>query len=391
VAAAKSAILDSLARDDRAAGGHRNAAPQIQTVRDQMEVRMAGMEQAIMHRVAPGTKLDDNGRQYRGMSLLEIGRDHLESCGIATRGLTRNELAERMLHHRGGQHSTSDFAFLLGNVANKRLRQAYEESASTYQAWARRAPNAPDTRNINVVQLSGAPDLLKVNEAGEYTYGTLTDGEAVYKVVKHGRIVSVTEEAIINDDLKGFDRLLTAFGFSAARLENRLAYSQLMTGVTYSVENGNVQTGAGSGLTADNLAKARTMMRKQTGLGGELLNLAPAYLIAPAALEQTAYQLTSSNYVPATTSAINEFRAGGRTALEPIIEPVLDEVSATAWFLAASSSAVDTVEYCYLDGAEGPVVTTKNGWEVDGIEVKCKLWFAAKAIDHRGLHKAAGA
>lgn len=391
VSVARTAVLDELARNDAASGGHRNAAPRVETVRDQHATRMAGIEQAIMHRLVPGTQLDENGRQFRGMSLLEIGRDFLEGQAVNTRGMTRNEIAERMLQHRSsGMHTTSDFAHLLGNVANRRLRAAYEESASTYQAWARRAPNAPDTRNINVVQLSGAPDLLQVNEAGEYTYGTLTDGAAQYKVVKHGRIVSVTEEAIINDDLRGFDRLLSAFGFAAARLENRLAYAQLV-GADYSTDNGNLQTGAGSVLQASSLAAARTAMRKQRGLGGELLNLSPAFLIVPAALEQTAYQLTSSNYVPATTSAINEFRSGGRTSVEPIVEPVLDETSATAWYAAASNGAVDTVEYCYLDGAEGPSVSTKNGWEVDGIEVKCKLWFAAKAVDFRGLHKSAGA
>ena len=202
--------------------------------------------------------------------------------------------------------------------------------------------------------------------------------------------MALTRQAIINDDLRAFDRLTTAFGFAARRLENRLVYAQL-TGATYSTDNGNLQSGAGSVLQASSLAAARTAMRKQKGLGGEELNLAPAYLIVPAALEQVAYQLTSSNFTPATTAAINEFRAGGRTAVEPIVEPILDAASATAWYAAASNAAVDTVEYCYLDGAEGPVIESKNGWEVDGVEYKCRLDFAAKAVDYRGLHKSAGA
>jgi hypothetical protein len=132
-------------------------------------------------------------------------------------------------------------------------------------------------------------------------------------------------------------------------------------------------------------------MRKMKGAQNEELNLAPAYLVVPAALEQTAYNLTSANFVPATATTQNEFRAGGRTAVEPVVEPILDATSATAWYAVASSGAVDTVEYCYLDGAEGPVVETKPGWEVDGVEMKCRLDFAAKAIDNKGLHKSAGA
>jgi len=127
------------------------------------------------------------------------------------------------------------------------------------------------------------------------------------------------------------------------------------------------------------------------GLNSEELNLTPSYLIVPAALEQTAYQLTSANYVAATQAAISEFRAGGRTALEPVVEPLLDADSATKWYMAAANSAVDTVEYAYLDGAEGPVIESETGFEVDGVSFKCRLDFGAKAGDHRGLHRSAGA
>jgi len=386
---ANAAVVEALARNDAAAGGHRNAAPRIETVRDQMQVRMAGVELAIMNRISPAVALDDNGRQFRGMSLLEIGRDFLEAHSVNTRGMSRMELAGQMLSYRSaGMHGTSDFSALFANVAGKRLRNSYEENPGTYRVWARRAPNAPDFKSMNVVQLSGAPDLLQVNEAGEFKYGTIADAGTSYGVITYGRIVAMTRQAIVNDDLRAFDRLVTAFGFSAARLENRLAYAQL-TGATYDATNS--QTGAPSALSETSLGTARTMMRKIKGAQNEELNLTPAYLIVPAALEQSAYKLTSSNYVPAQQSAVNEFRTGGRTAVEPVVEPVLDASSATAWYGVASSSAVDTVEYCYLDGAEGPVVETKNGWEVDGVEMKCRLDFAAKAIDNKGLHKSAGA
>jgi hypothetical protein len=125
-------------------------------------------------------------------------------------------------------------------------------------------------------------------------------------------------------------------------------------------------------------------------LQGEELNLTPSYLIVPAALEQTAYQLTSSNYTPAKQSDVNEFRTGGRTSLEPIVEPVLDANSLTAWYLASNNGQVDTVEYCYLDGAEGPVIEQEVGFEIDGLSLKARLDFAAKAIDYRGLYQGAG-
>ena len=394
---ARSAILDELVKRDAAMGGHRNV--RVETVQDEMQVRMAGIEQAILHRVAASTKLDDNGRQYRGMSLLEMGRDFLEAHGVNTRGMDRLNLATRMLHFRaGGAHGTSDFPSLFANVANKRLRGAYDENPGTYALWARRAPNAPDFKSIQVTSLSGAPALLQTNEHGEFKYGSMSDGKETYQVITYGRIVSLTRQAIINDDLRAFDRLVTAFGFSARRLENRLVYSQLTDNANmgdgialFHANHANLGTGAGSALQLSALSAGRTAMRLQKGLASEELNLSPSYLIVPAALEATAYQLTSANYVPAKLTDTNEFRAGGRTSVEPIVEPILDGISSTAWYLAANSGQVDTVEYCYLDGAEGPVIESEVGFEVDGVSYKCREDFAAKAIDYRGLYKGAGA
>lgn len=393
---ARQAVLEELARSDAAAGGHNNT--RVQTLGDEFQTRMSGIEEAMMHRVYAGTTLTDNGRQFRGMSLLEIGRDFLESRGVQTRGMDRLRLATEILHYRSGMHGTSDFAAIFANVANKRMRGAYEENQGTYTQWARRAPNAPDFKNINIVQLSGAPELLRTNEHGEFQYGTMKDGAMSYALVTYGRMISLTRQAIINDDLRAFERLVSAFGASSSRLENRLVYSQLTGNPTmgdgktlFHADHANLATGAGSALQLSSLKTARTAMRKQKGLQAEELNLAPNFLIVPASLEQDAYQLTSSNYVPAKQADVNEFRAGGRTAVEPIIEPILDAASETAWYLASNNSQVDTVEFCYLDGAEGPVIESQAGFEIDGVTWKCRLDFAAAAIDFRGLQKGAGA
>ena len=394
---ARAQVLDELARRDATAGGHTNV--RVETVRDETQTRMDGMQEALFARVDAGAKLTDNGRRYRGMTLLEIGRDMLESAGQSTRGLDKMALATRMLTLRsGGMHAVSDFSSIMANVASKRLRSGYEQNPGTYTRWARRAPNAPDFKSMSVVQLSAMPDLLQVNEHGEFKYGALKDGAETYSLLTYGRMVSLTRQSIVNDDLRAFDRLVAAFGASAARLENRLVYAQLTANANLSDSvalfhstHANLGSGGGSALQFSSLTAGRTAMRLQKGLASEELNLAPSTLIVPAALEQTAYQLTSSQYVPATKAEINEFRQGGRTSLEPIVEPILDANSATAWYLAANNAQIDTVEYCYLDGAEGPVIESEVGFEVDGITFKCREDFAAKVIDYRGLYKSAGA
>lgn len=394
---AKDTILTAIAQRDAASGGHQNT--RIETVRDAGDVRMRGMEDALLSRLMPSHKLDDNARQFRHLSLLELGREHLEHNGISTRGMDKMRIAGQMLQVRAaGMHTSSDFGFLFSSVAHRRLSSVYAEYPSTYQQWARQAPSLSDFKPMSVVSMGSGPELLKVNEHGEYKYGTFGDSGEQYQLTTYGRIVAMTRQAIINDDLRTFDRLISGFGSSARRKENSLVYEQL-TGaakmgdgkVLFHADHNNLVTGAPSALSLDALNAARTKLRMQKSTEGDALNVAPKYLIVPAALETLAYQLTSTAYAPSAPNQVNDFRAGGRTALEVIVEPLLDASSSTAWYLAAENALIDTVEYAYLDGANGPVTETREGFEVDGTEVKCRLDFVAKALDWRGMVKSNGA
>lgn len=355
------------------------------------------MADALHKRINPAAADVGCSIEYRSMSLIELAREFLTMHGINARSQSRSEIAVLALNTRtGSMMTTGDFPSLLANVASKRMRQAYDENPGTYGLWARRAADAPDFKEITSVQISSAPDLLQTNEAGEFQYGTLSDRGEKYQIITYGRILSLSRQAMINDDLRGFDRMIQSFAIAARRLENRLVYAQLTSNAALSdgvdlfhAGHGNLATvGA---LAISSLAAARAAMRLQKGLQTEELNVSPAFLIVPAALEQTAYTLTSSNYVPATKAEINEFRTGGKTSLQPVVEPLLDAGSSTAWYLAANANQVDTVEYCYLSGADGPTVESEASFSSDGIAIRCRHDFATKAIDYRGLYKSEGA
>jgi len=370
----------------------------IHTTRDAGRTRLAGIEEALMHRMDQAAPLTDNGRQYRGMTLIEMSRQVLETLGHSTRGMSRLEVAGAALSVRSaGMMTGGDLPSLLANVANKRLRMSYTENPGTYRMWARRAPDAVDFKPLTVVSMSALPDLLQVNEAGEFKYGQMSDSAESYRLLSYGRIITMSRQALVNDDLRSFDRAVTGFGAAAARLENRTAYAQLTANAAMSdgvalfhASHANLGTGPGSALSVSSLTAMRAALRLQRGLQGEELNIAPAYLIVPAALEQTAYQLTSNQFVPAAVGSINEFRSGGRTALEPVVDPILDAASSLTWYGAAAGALVDTVEYCFLNGSDGPAIDMQPGFEQDGLSIRCRHDFAAKAIDHRGLYRSNG-
>jgi len=384
VDAAKSEILTKLAQRTQEQGISSRA--DIYTVRDETETRRELMAESLLYRSNPSTKLSDGAKQYVGLSLIELARENLSQRGMNVKGLDRMQLAQRAFE------GTSDLPSVLANVANKTLRQAYEAAPRTFTSWARQTSTA-DFKQISRVSLSDAPALKKVTENGEFERGAVTDGKEVYQLATYGKIIGLTRQAIINDDLSAFTRLPSAMAVAAANLESDTVYAiltanaNLADGVAlFHANHGNL-TGTGTAISVDSLGVARALMRKQKTPQGAVMNLRPRFLIVPAAKETIAAQYVSQAYVASQSSVINPF-AG---TLEVISEARLDDNSGASWYLAADPSMIDTVEYCYLEGQQGAYIETRQGFEVDGMEIKVRLDFAAKAIDHRGLYKNVGA
>ncbi|WP_323769317.1 prohead protease/major capsid protein fusion protein [Antarctobacter sp.] len=357
--------------------------------RDEAITRRDAVANALLHRYSPTLfTVEDAARQYRGMTLMELARESLGNAGVNTRGLSRDEVATRALH------STSDFPEILSAVTNKTLRQAYEAYPRTFMLFCRQVL-ATDFKAMHRVQLGEAPQLLEVGESGEFKRGTLGESKESYKVKTYGRVVAITRQTLINDDLDAFTRIPAMYGNSIAQLESDVVWGIITANPAMADGNALFHTthknlaGTGAALDVGSVGAARAAMAKQTGLDKKtVLNVRPAFLIVPASLELKAEQMVAQNLVPAATS--NVVPQSIRT-LAPISEPRLDAASETAWYLAASPNQIDTIEYAYLEGQQGAYIETRNGFDVDGVEIKCRLDFGAKAIDWRGLYKNPGA
>jgi hypothetical protein len=385
---ARRQILDTLAdsSDQTRTFGHVSVPLGGQ---DERVTRRQAVSDALLHRYSPTLfQLTDAARQFRGMTLMELARESLADAGVNTRGMSRDEVATRALH------STSDFPEILAAVTNKTLRQAYEAYPRTFLAFCRQVL-ATDFKAMHRVQMGEAPQLLKVNESGEFKRGTIGESKESYRIETYGRVVGITRQVLINDDLDAFTRIPAMYGNSIAQLESDVVWG-IVTGnpamadnkALFHADHKNLE-GTGAALSVDAVGKGRTAMAKQTGLDKKtVLNIRPAFLIVPAALELKAEQMVAQNIVPAETQ--NVVPQSIRT-LSPIAEPRLDAVSDTAWYLAASPNQIDTIEYAYLEGQQGAYIETRNGFDVDGVEINCRLDFGAKAIDWRGLYKNPGA
>jgi len=399
VADASAAMIDKLAEGQKSDQPEtRNSQPTVTSNVDQSVVlaKRGGMLNALLHRCDPSVKLEDGGREFRGMRLIDMARESVEMVGGTVRGMTPQEVAraalgcDRQAFRAAGMHTTSDFPLLLGSTVNRTLRAGYELAPQTWRPLGRQT-SVPDFREVTRVALGDITALEKVNEHGEYKYGTLGEEGAPIRVVKYGKIIAITWESIVNDDLSALTRIPQALGAAAAQTESDVVWDLLLSNpnfvdnvAVFDAAHGNLAASAGA-INTTTLAAARAAMRKQKSKAGHFLNLGPQYLVVGPDKELEAFQFTSSNYVPAKNADINDSR---NTSLQVIVDA---RITGNQWYLYAAPGMVDTFEYAYLEGEQGVFTETREGFEVDGMEIKARLVFGAGWIDYRGVYKNAGA
>jgi len=395
---ARAEIFARLEAHSTSSGPVRSVAA-IETVQDEQVQRRADMSAAVAHRANPQVnKLPESARRYRGYTLAELARRSLDEQGISTEGMGRNTIVSLAMGNSDEQgfrslHGTSDFSIALASTVNRSLRQAYEGAQRTFTRWARRG-TLSDFRAATRVAVAGNLSLAKVNEFGEFKRGKLVDGGETIQLATYGKVVGVTRQAVINDDLDFLSRLPAMYGRAAADFESDTVYAilkgnpNMADGVAlFHANHSNLGTAGVIGETA--LSEARKALRLQKDPSGnnQPLNLVGKYIIVGATKETEAQKNFQAVVIAAKTADTNVFQ----NSYEIVVEPRLDASNPNEWFLAADPSQIDTIEYSYLEGDEGLYTEQRMGFDVDGLEVKARLDFAAKAIDHRGLFKNPGA
>jgi len=358
-----------------------------------------GIVNAILHRIAPGKHaLEGDGENWKSHSLMEIGRTLLEARGVRTGSLGKMELAGVALGIvrpptvREGPHgflATSDLAALLATIGRVTLTEGYKTADRSFPPWTRQG-TLPDFRTTTRVSLGLGPQLLAVPEHAEYTRGKLTTQGQPVTLGTWGRILAFTRQAMINDDVSLFTRILQLFGNAAAALEGNVVYNLLISNPTmadgfalFSTQHGNLM--AADTINIKSVALARAAMMNQKSADGQYIQVMPAFMIVGPNQEVYAYQfLTPITIVGSVSNVVPE----QLRRMQVIVDPRITDWS---WYLAASPNQIDTIEYDYLaGGTQGPELETREGWDIDGQEYKAREDFTAAVIDWRGLVKNPG-
>ena len=342
-----------------------------------------GIRQALMFRAGYDERQNDNA--YNGMTLREFARMALTERGIGVSSYNPMQMVGLAL-----THSTSDFGNILLDVANKALLQGWEEAGETFELWTKKG-QLSDFKTAHRVGMGGFSSLRKVREGAEFKYVTTGDKGETIALATYGEIFSVTRQAIINDDLNQLTDVPMKMGRAAKGTVGDLVYAILTSNAKLSDgkplfhgDHKNLSTGA---ISVQSLDDSRKMMRLQKE-GDRSLNIRPAYMLVPVALETQANQTIKSASVKGA-----DVNAGIMNPIqnfaEVIAEARLDDADSKAWYLAAAKGT-DTIEVAYLNGVDTPYIDQQEGFTTDGIATKVRIDAGVAPLDYRGLTKSSG-
>ncbi len=304
-----------------------------------------------------------------------------------------------------GYMTTGNFPNLLLNALNKAALAPYQAFPQTWRAWVRTGPPASDFKELHRVRAGGMGNQPMVAENQEYKDLTILDSGETYRVAKYGSMVSLSYEAIVNDDLGQLSQMVRQQGASMARTINKVAYDLLVSNSQQGPvmsdgdelfksgnEHGNYATDA---LDAPGLDAGFSAMMTQTGLSSvETLGIPPRYLIHPVSLSSEVDILlrsTGSLEANQNSGVINRWGpTGPRGGLVSVMEPALDATSTTGWYLTADPALQDTFEMTFLAGESEPTFSREQSFATDALKWKVRQSFGVGAIDWRGLYYSTG-
>lgn len=353
---------------------------------DGLAARMAA---GLAHRVNPAVALQGPGREFAGVTLPALAMRWAAAHGH--RPHSEREAVQVVM--RGAPHTSSDFiSTVVGGSVDLALARGYAQQLPEI-ARASREIERDDYRIWHQVRTGAATEIAPVAEGGEFQNATFTDEGAPGPVAAiNGRIFSVTEEALANDRIDALQGITRGMVMGAVeRVRNGLCGVLVGAGgvgpdmrdgnALFDAAHGNLASGAAIGVAS--VGSMVAAMRRQTGPGGEALDVRPRFLLVPPELETAARQFVAQ-ISAATVSDVNPW--GG--VLEVLVEPGLSD--AGRWYLSADPDVADGLAHSVVGGS-APRVETKLGWERPVVEFRVRLDIGFGVLDWRALQMNPGA
>ena len=241
---------------------------------------------------------------------------------------------------------TAGFSTLLANVANKSVMQGLNSyNAATWNQWCSQKTVADFKQVTNAGLASGR--LARTPEGEAFPELVQKDGGYNSQLGLFGATISLSFQALVNDDLNGFMDELRRIGAIAAETMDYEAYRALLT-ATWT----NDVSASASLATKDNLDKPRAALKNKLGPAGNKRGVVARFLLHATANARPAQEATGLIFSGGQTTAPSV----GSSQIVPIESHWIDDTSilggaaATDYYVAGNPGVVDTVVASFLEG-----------------------------------------
>lgn len=305
---------------------------------------------------------------------------------------------KRLVEASGGAgFSTISLTGILSNVANKTMLAAYQAVPSVASMIAAET-DVNDFKEVTRYRLTGVGVFEKVGPDGELKSAELGEESYSSKVETYGRMITLTRQMLINDDLGAFLQIPRIIGRMSALKREEALFELLLSnpGSFFSAGNSNFLSGASTALSIDALTQAEQAFLDQTDSEGKPILLSASVLLVPTSLKVRAQQLmteTRVNELPTSAKPANNPHAGKFT---PVATPYLNAQgiagsSPLAWYLFADPQDVAAIEIAYLRGRRVPTIESGDtNFNTLGVQWRGFFDFGVSMQDTRAAVKAKG-
>lgn len=286
--------------------------------------------------------------------------------------------------------STATLPYILSNSANKILQSSFMAVPSAARVLAKKLI-ANDFKEHRGHRMTGDSQFDEVGPGGELKHMSLGETTYTFTPKTHGKMIGLTRQQWINDDLGAFTELPQKLGRGAA-LAIEDAFWTLVkanTGTFFGSGNGNYIEGATTFLGVEGLRLAVQTMAKLTDADGKPINVQPKFLVVPPELDGVAQELFRSTGLIATgLQATNARERGAATNIyanryQPVMSPYL--TAAKVYYLFADPMDIAAFGICYLNGVETPIVEeVPQAPNVLGFQWRGYIDFGVCQIDKQG-------
>jgi hypothetical protein len=281
-----------------------------------------------------------------------------------TAGNLRNVLAYALppIH---AASSTMSVSGLLSNVANKELLTGWMEMGDEWREISTTKPVNDFKQHTSYRMLDNA-EYEQLGPNGEIKHGTLGEESYTRQAKTYAKMLALTREQIINDDLGAFDDLRTRIGRGAAKKFRKVFWAAFMDNANFFTSaRGNYIEGSTTNLGTDYVGLQAGLtafrdLRTAAADGAKKIGGQPALLLVPPELETNAVRLYSPIQA-AEVANVNPYAGKYRpVVVDELSDSSFTGNSATAWYLLRAANQGPAMVVSFLNGQQAPTVETAD-------------------------------